>query len=52
MVNPFSPTFGTAPHILVGRADVLDEIRDTFGDGPHSPTRAVLFTGARGSARP
>lgn len=48
MVNPFSPTFGTAPHILVGRADVLDEIRDTFGDGPHSPTRAVLFTGARG----
>lgn len=48
MVNPFSPTFGAAPDVLVGRAGVLDEIRDTFDDGPHAPSRTVLFTGARG----
>lgn len=46
--SPFSPTFGVSPTVLVGRDDVLDEIRDTFDDGPHSPTRTVLFTGARG----
>lgn len=46
--NPFSPTFGTSPSVLVGRDEVLDTIRDSFDDGPHSPARTVLFTGARG----
>lgn len=46
--NPFSPTFGTSPSVLVGRDDALDTIWDSFDDGPHSPARAVLFTGARG----
>ncbi|CAN5615721.1 ATP-binding protein [soil metagenome] len=46
--NPFSPTFGTSPSVLVGRDEVLDTIRDSFDDGAHSPARTVLFTGARG----
>ncbi len=46
--NPFSPTFGASPRVLVGRDSILDEIRDTFEDGPQSPSRTILFTGARG----
>ncbi|WP_116113952.1 ATP-binding protein [Austwickia chelonae] len=49
--NPFAPTFGASPHILIGRDQILDEIRDTFEDGPQSPTRTVLFVGARGTGK-
>lgn len=49
--NPFSPTFGTSPYILAGRDRILADIDDTFDDGPGSPSRTVLFTGARGMGK-
>ncbi|MDR1710352.1 MAG: AAA family ATPase [Propionibacteriaceae bacterium] len=48
MTNPFSPTFGTNPYLLVGRAPVLQELARDFDLGPGSPAQAVLFTGVRG----
>ncbi|WP_219105909.1 ATP-binding protein [Austwickia sp. TVS 96-490-7B] len=49
--NPFAPTFGASPHILIGRDQILDDVRDSFDDGPQSPTRTVLFVGARGTGK-
>lgn len=46
--NPFKPTAGATPPLLVGRADVLDEISESIEDGPGAPSRLVRFTGARG----
>jgi DNA-binding CsgD family transcriptional regulator len=46
--NPFKPTAGATPPLLVGRNDVLEEIEESFDDGPGAPARLVIFTGARG----
>ncbi|MDQ1105941.1 hypothetical protein QE364_003865 [Nocardioides zeae] len=46
--NPFKPTAGADPPVLVGRGDLLDELADTFVDGPGSPGRITIFTGVRG----
>lgn len=46
--NPFKPTAGASPPLLVGRADVLDEFADGIADGPGAPARLTIFTGARG----
>lgn len=51
MANPFHPTFGVSPPLLVGRDAVLDEFVEALEDGPGSSGRAVLFTGARGSGK-
>lgn len=46
--NPFRPTAGSTPPLLVGRDDVLQEFGDSLDDGPGSPARLALFTGPRG----
>lgn len=46
--NPFTPTFGAPPPLLVGRQDLLDEYQDSLDQGPGSPGYATIFTGARG----
>jgi hypothetical protein len=46
--NPFTPTFGAPPPLLVGRRDVLDAIQDSLDEGPGSPGFVTLFTGGRG----
>lgn len=46
--NPFRPTAGATPPLLVGRLEVVDEFADSLDDGPGAPGRLALFTGPRG----
>ncbi len=49
--NPFTPTFGVSPPLLVGRADLLDDFVTAIEDGPGAPGRMTLYTGARGTGK-
>lgn len=49
--NPFTPSFGTSPPILVGREALIQEFVDSLYDGPGSPGRMTLYTGARGTGK-
>src|SRR5690625_7367513 len=44
--NLFRPSFGTYPHVLVGRDPLVDELHDTF-DGLLDPTGLTLFLSAQ-----
>ena len=46
--NPFTPTFGAPPPLLVGRREVLDLFEDALAEGPGSPGYATVYTGGRG----
>ncbi|MEM8618567.1 MAG: ATP-binding protein [Actinomycetota bacterium] len=48
--NPFTPGFGTSPHLLVGRDQVLAEISRAFG-GSYDPHRTTWLRGRRGSGK-
>lgn len=49
--NLFKPSFGTYPHLLVGRDQLLDEFEDTF-DGILDPAGlTVLLSGQRGMGK-
>lgn len=50
-VNPFTPTFGTSPPLLVGRDSDLDDFRDALRSNPGAPERATLVTGLRGTGK-
>lgn len=50
-VNPFKPTFGVSPPVLVGRDALIDEFVEGLEDGPGSAARATIYTGARGSGK-
>ena len=45
--NPFKPTAGATPPLLVGRDDTLEEFSESLDDGPGAPARLALFTGPR-----
>lgn len=49
--NPFTPTFGVSPPLLVGRDEAIDGFVAALGEGPGAPGRATLITGARGSGK-
>ena len=51
MPNPFKPSFGVSPPLLVGRDDLLDEFAEALEDGPGSAGRATIYTGPRGSGK-
>ena len=51
MPNPFHPSFGVSPPLLVGRAGFLETFAEALEDGPGSPGRATLYTGARGTGK-
>jgi hypothetical protein len=51
MDNPFTPTFGTSPPLLVGRDNDLEDFREGLVEGPGSPERATLLTGLRGTGK-
>ncbi len=51
MINPFKPTAGAVPPLLVGRGGLLDEIDEGIRSGPGHPSRITIFTGARGSGK-
>lgn len=49
--NPFTPTFGVSPPLLVGRSDLLDDFAASLEAGPGAPERVTLYTGARGTGK-
>ena len=51
MVNPFTPTFGVTPPLLVGRDAQIEAFRRALANGPGDPARAALVTGARGTGK-
>ncbi len=51
MHDPFKPSFGVDPPLLVGRQDLIDTFADGIDSGPGAISRATLFTGPRGSGK-
>jgi len=51
VTNPFTPTFGVTPPLLVGRGNVLDEFSLALDGGVGDPGRAMLLTGVRGAGK-
>jgi hypothetical protein len=49
--NPFKPSFGVSPPLLVGRESLIDEFIEALEDGPGAAGRATLYTGARGAGK-
>ena len=49
--NPFRPSFGVSPRVLAGRAGVIDDFDIALDEGPGSPMRTVLVSGARGMGK-
>lgn len=45
MPNPFKPTAGATPPLLVGRQPILDAFQESIEDGPGSPYLLQLMTG-------
>ena len=50
-VNPFKPTAGMTPPVLVGRESVIDDFMDGLDEGPGAPGRLMRITGPRGSGK-
>lgn len=48
MRNPFTPTSGTTPPLLVGREEPIAEFYESLLDGPGAPGLMTLVTGPRG----
>lgn len=48
IANPFKPTAGARPPLLIGRKDLVDSFSEGLDDGPGAPGRLTIFTGARG----
>lgn len=48
MTNPFKPTAGRIPPILVGREEIIEDFDYALKDGVGSPGRLMFLTGARG----
>lgn len=46
--NPFRPSFGVSPRVLAGRDALIDDFDVALDEGPGSPMRSVLVSGARG----
>ncbi|MCI8425395.1 MAG: ATP-binding protein [Adlercreutzia sp.] len=47
-VNPFKPTAGKMPPILVGRQNIIDDFREGLINGAGAPGRLMLVMGQRG----
>lgn len=46
--NPFKPSAGATPPLLIGRQPMIDAVADSIDEGPGAPGRLTIFTGARG----
>jgi len=46
--NPFHPAFGAQPPVLIGRDDILNDVRDGLLEGPGSEFRTNKAIGPRG----
>ncbi|WP_430336249.1 ATP-binding protein [Rhodococcus sp. ACT016] len=49
--NPFTPSFGVTPPLLVGRGDAIADFDDALDAGPGAFGRAALVTGQRGTGK-
>ncbi len=49
--NPFRPSFGVSPRVLAGRGDLLQDFDVALDEGPGSPLRSLLVSGARGMGK-
>ena len=49
--NPFTPTFGFTPHVLIGRNGILEASERALGEGPGSSRFSALYMGPRGSGK-
>ena len=49
--NPFRPGFGVSPRVLAGRDELVEEFDTALDEGPGSPLRSVLVSGARGMGK-
>lgn len=47
-VNPFKPTAGKMPPILIGRQAIIDDFAEALENGVGAPGRIMLITGQRG----
>lgn len=47
-VNPFKPTAGKIPPVLIGRQSVIDDFVEGLENGAGAPGRLMLITGQRG----
>ena len=48
MPNPFKPTAGKMPPILIGRQAIIDDFKEGLENGAGAPGRLMLITGQRG----
>ena len=46
--NPFKPTAGKMPPILIGRQSIIDDFAEGLDNGAGAPGRLMLITGQRG----
>ena len=51
LVNPFKPTAGAEPPVLIGRDKVIADFSDGLDEGVGSPARLMRITGPRGSGK-
>lgn len=49
--NPFKPTAGKRPPILIGRESVLEDFEEGLDNGAGAPGRLMLITGNRGCGK-
>lgn len=47
-INPFKPTAGKMPPILIGRQAIIDDFSEALTNGVGAPGRIMLVTGQRG----
>jgi len=48
MPNPFKPTAGKMPPVLIGRDGIVDEFTEALENGAGAPGRLMLISGQRG----
>ena len=46
--NPFKPTAGKIPPLLIGRQPIIDDFAEGLENGAGAPGRLMLITGQRG----
>ncbi|MDO5513515.1 ATP-binding protein [Corynebacterium sp.] len=50
-MNPFRPSFGTTPAVVAGRDGLVASVGMALREGPGSPYRFTLVSGARGAGK-
>lgn len=51
LTNPFKPTAGMTPPVLIGRESIIDDFIDGLDEGAGAPGRLMRITGPRGSGK-